>query len=268
MHLKSTSYEEKIKLELKNEKDRNTELVSRKEKLEKLSNSLMKSNVELLKKRVEELGIKNLESPYQLIEYARSIITDNKLLNRKIEIVEKKVNGLNFKQKESASANLKTDSSEDLLEKTSSRLQNLDALLKKIDLKYRNLSSDFLGAHFKIAPKTLEERSVKSDDGTLSATEKNDDDDQNMAELDEELKTIDSKCSGEDMMKTTKKLNKLMSPTIMSPGGGDKYEQLLNGNRSLDGWRSFKIPKQQKTSDETENLKVSLGIFNFIKGCI
>lgn len=55
MHLKSSKYEEKVKQQLKNEVERRNELLERKVKIEKLTNSLMKSNVNLLKKRAEEV---------------------------------------------------------------------------------------------------------------------------------------------------------------------------------------------------------------------
>ncbi len=248
MHLKSSSYEEKIKLELKNELDRKKELLARKEKIEKLTSSLLKSNVDLLKRRVEELGIKNLDSPYQLIEYARKILADNKQLNKRIEIVQKKVNSLDLKQKQQCTA--KVDA-ECFLEKSNSRLQSLDKLLRTIDSKYSNLNS--LKKPTKLA--ILEEdSSARSDDGTLSATEKNDDDDQSMAELDEELGTIEAK-NGFDIVPKKKAAKFMMSPVNNS----EKYGQLLNGNRALDGWRSFKIPKQQKsTTDEMDILKTCI----------
>ena len=55
MHLKSSEYEEHIKQELKSETARKNELLARKEKIEKLSSNLLKSNVALLKKRAEEV---------------------------------------------------------------------------------------------------------------------------------------------------------------------------------------------------------------------
>lgn len=55
MHLKSSEYEESVKLQLKNEVERRNELLQRKAKIEKLTSSLMKSNVDLLKKRAEEV---------------------------------------------------------------------------------------------------------------------------------------------------------------------------------------------------------------------
>jgi len=225
MHLKSSSYEEKIKLELKNELDRKKELLARKEKIEKLTSSLLKSNVDLLKRRV-----------------------DNKQLNKRIEIVQKKVNSLDLKQKQQCTA--KVDA-ECFLEKSNSRLQSLDKLLRTIDKKYSNLNS--LKKPTKLA--ILEEdSSARSDDGTLSATEKNDDDDQSMAELDEELGTIEAK-NGFDIVPKKKAAKFMMSPVNNS----EKYGQLLNGNRALDGWRSFKIPKQQKsTTDETDILKTCI----------
>lgn len=277
MHLKSSEYEEKIKLELKTERERKTELLARKQKIEKLSSSLHKSNVELLRKRAEELGIKNLESPYQLIEYARKMLSDNKQLNKKIDIVQKKVNNLNFnKHKQVVSGLSKNDSNDGFLEKTNSRLQNLDLLLKKIDSKYSYAVSEikhkngFKSCYFEsmneFSVKSVE--SARSADETLSATEKNDDDDQNMADLDEELKTLNTKYQEDNNVKSVTKKglnsNKLNSPktatppTLMSPAG-DKYDQLLNGNRNLDSWRSFKIPKQHKSiSEEVDSLKSSI----------
>jgi len=261
MHLKSSSYEEKIKLELKNELDRKNELLARKEKIEKLTSSLLKSNVDLLKRRVEELGIKNLDSPYQLIEYARKILADNKQLNKRIEIVQKKVNSLDLKQKQQCTA--KVDA-ECFLEKSNSRLQSLDKLLRTIDSKYSNLNSSKEANTVCLKKPTKlaileEDSSARSDDGTLSATEKNDDDDQSMAELDEELRTIEAK-NGFDIVAKKKATKFMMSPKVMSSvNNSEKYGQLLNGNRALDGWRSFKIPKQQKsTTNETDILKTCI----------
>ncbi len=259
MHLKSSSYEERIKLELKNELERKTELLERKEKIEKLTTSLLKSNVELLKKRVEELGIKNLETPYQLIEYARKILADNKQLNKRIEIVQRKVNSLNLEQNQQFTAKI---DAECFIEKSNSRLQSLEKLLKTIDTKYSNLSNQNgvnksscqkLKRPVKVIVTADELSSARSDDGTMSATEKNDDDDQNLAQLDEELKTLDNKNSFEHVLK--KKADRhVMLPKVMSPvNNSEKYGQLLNGNRALDGWRSFKIPKQQKSNTDEMN---------------
>lgn len=85
-----------------------------------------------------------------------------------------------------------------------------------------------------------------------------------MAEIDEELKTIDSNILNKPP-KQYKRLvhnNKLAlspkimtQPSVMSPVQNDKYDQLLSGNRGLDEWRSFKIPKQYKPADDVDNSK-------------
>jgi hypothetical protein len=264
MYLKSTEYEEKIKSELKTELQRKKELTARKDKFEKLSTSLLKSNTDLLKKRAEELGIKNLESPAQLIEYARKMLTDNKQLNKKIDIVQKKVDDLNIKHKQPQQVN--NNNNNNFIEDSSSRLKNLDHLLKKIDSKYSHPSSSSkkkskaTSIQNSEGMNNNEETSLDAMDETLSATEKNDDDEPNMAELDEEIKTIESKNhtpkkqGSNNAMETsyTKLLSpKLMSNSVVSSVQNNKYDQLLNGDRNLDGWRSFKIPKQHKViSDE------------------
>ncbi len=251
--------------------------------MEKLTNELLKSNINLLKKRVEELGIKNLESPYQLIEYARKILNDNRQLTQKIESVNKKVNNLGFNK--SLLANIASDGGvkkpDSNIEDTNSRLKSLDSLLRKIDLKYARLGGLEIkqitngGIVHLIRSESMSNGvssvksvdSARSADETLSATERVDeegddtDDQSGMMELDEELKSIDSiatknpikSLSSSIRVKQSGSPSKAMTPPsgTMSPIKMEKYEQLhMNGNKALNGWRSFKIPKQQKQQTE------------------
>lgn len=160
--------------------------------------------------------------------------------------MQKKVNGLNFNSTASADLNANEDTIGSI-EKSNDRLRNLDMLLRKIDSKYTcfNKSKKSLN----IASPVLEYTECgRSADDTLSATEKIDDDDQNLAELDEELTTLESK--------PQKKINKSIPPKGFASPSGDKYDNILNGNRnSLNSWRSFKIPKQQKNLSDDINSK-------------
>lgn len=251
MHLKSSAHEESVKQEFKEETARKRELIARKEKVERLTKELLRNNVGLLKKRVEELGIRHLESPYQLIEYARKILTDNRQLTQKIDSVQKKVNNLSFNK--NMLANIASDSGngkQSFVEDTNSRLKSLDSLLRKIDLKYTRLG----GLEIKKVVANGKTQSIdnelvnsvesgRSADETLSATERmeNDDDRDITDDLDEELKTLDSSVS----TKSPKSKHQLGQKSSMSPSAKSMTVQLLNGgSNSLHGWRSFKIPKQ------------------------
>lgn len=173
--------------------------------------------------------------------------------------MQKKVNCLSFKSiTNETKSNGETIGS---IEKSNDRLQNLDKLLRKIDSKYTcfNISSEKSKKSLNLTSPVVEySEYARSADDTLSATEKIDDDDQNLAELDEELTTLEPKIQ--------KKINKITKPSKLfaSPiqASGDKYDNILNGNRnSLDSWRSFKIPKQQK-NDDTQNSKHNNVFFN------
>lgn len=251
MHLKSSEHEEAIKQELKDETARKRELVARKEKVERLTNELLRNNVGLLKKRVEELGIRHLESPYQLIEYARKILTENRQLTQKIDSVQKKVNNLSFNKNMLANIASASDSGngkQSFMEDTNSRLKSLDSLLRKIDLKYARLGGLEIKKIANGKTQSIDNELVssvesgRSADETLSATERMDDEDRDITDdLDEELKTLDSSIS----TKGLKSKHQSGQKSSMSPSAKSMAEQLLNGgSNSLHGWRSFKIPKQ------------------------
>ena len=262
---------------------------------------MLKTNIGLLKKRAEEvsahnfhssysifdlilkmhlnpikLGIKNLESPYQLIEYARNILTDNKQLNKKINSVQQKVNNLELKQKLSKKSNNATDEELQGIAKSNSRLQSLDLLLRTIDSKYSLINGadkkfqsqyDKLSVNLDCNEKYLgncdEMTQIKSvgsnrSDETLTATERGGDDDDNMAELDDEINDI---IRINEALKLKKAVKQTSPKAVTSPiAPSEKYDQFLHNNRSLDGWRSFKIPKQQsKPDDQTKETASSPG---------
>lgn len=226
--------------------------MARKERVERLTNELLKTNVGLLKKRVEELGIRHFESPYQLIEYARKILTDNRQLTQKIDSVQKKVNNLSFNKNmlaNIASASDSGNAKQSFMEDTNSRLKSLDSLLRKIDLKYARLGGVELkkltnGKARSIGDDRVNStESARSADETLSANDRmeNDDDRDTADDLDEELKTLDSSLSA----KASKNKHQSGQKSTMSPAKAIA-DQILNGgnSNSLHGWRSFKIPKQ------------------------
>ncbi len=73
------------------------ELLNRKEKLEQQTSNLLKSNVSLLKMRAAELGIKDLKSPYELIQCAQDILNNHQMIMNKINTLQSTVNKLELR---------------------------------------------------------------------------------------------------------------------------------------------------------------------------
>jgi guanyl-specific ribonuclease Sa len=91
IHRKSSEFSEKIQDEIKKEHDIKKEYLKYTRKFELDTDSLLKTNVDLLKRRTDELGIKNLQYPHEIISHAQELLSDHKELLEKIEKADKEV---------------------------------------------------------------------------------------------------------------------------------------------------------------------------------
>ena len=174
---------------------------------------------------------------------------------------------MELKQKLTKNKNA-TDEELQGIAKSNSRLHSLDLLLRTIDSKYSLLNGadkkfqsqyDKLSVNLDCNEKYLgncdEMSQIKSvgsnrSDETLTATERGCDDDDNMAELDDEINDIIRINEALKLKKAVKQASPKAATSPIAPS--EKYDQFLHNNRSLDGWRSFKIPKQQSKPDEKD----------------
>ena len=92
LYLKSPEYREKIKQQYQKERNFKIETLSKIELLESQNKELIKKNVSLLKTRAIEIGIKDLNSPFELIQYAKDILSERKELEQKLAKLSNKSN--------------------------------------------------------------------------------------------------------------------------------------------------------------------------------
>ncbi len=97
--------------------------------MEQKINDLIKLNVNTLKLKSCELGIKELKSPYDLIQYARDLLNDKENLEQQVKAMQEKIDTLMIKQSNRiANANETSNIKE---EKKQSVMLNM--ILNKID---------------------------------------------------------------------------------------------------------------------------------------
>jgi hypothetical protein len=277
LYVNSTEYKDKIKSQIQHEMSVKNELLFRKDKLEEQTSSLLKANVSLLKARAAELGIKDLKSPHELIEYAKEILTEHEDLVQKIKTMQQKVDSL---QNGKNGKKLPESASEDKQQKNSAIYSKL---LNVIDPKKANEAKGLklppgkksekenseLSAENKVDELKLpiaDARSVGSNE-TLTATERGDDDidndddlmsDNNKEQDSNESANLDSSLRrGEADLNESKSKS---SPTSSSSSKDDKAENNNNSskktakasydkylpkdaNKSGENLRNFKIPK-------------------------
>lgn len=249
-YMRESEFEEKIKQKIKQEHRKKSENLKRIEKLEKQTNEILKQDIILLKKRAEELGIECLESPKQLMDYARKMLNTHFKLLEHINSIQKQINSLEIKQSEcNGQSQLSTKAT--LLNTSNTRLRNtFDSLEKfsnyfnlnqKLDLQnlIRTTTEECLSTPCQNGVRSVE--SAKSTDETLTATERGDDD-----LVDDEDYEYD-----EDAHK--KSNNKQKSKTVQPPPR-IKYEKYLDQEATNQNWRNFKIPKKtQQQQQQTGN---------------
>ena len=277
LYMNSTEYKDKIKSQIQHEMSVKNELLFRKDKLEEQTSSLLKANVSLLKARAAELGIKDLKSPHELIEYAKEILTEHEDLVQKIKTMQQKVDSLQSKNGKKLP---ESGQSEDRAQPKNSAIYS--KLLNVIDPKKSNEAakglkmpppskkseSSELSAENNKADElklpTTDARSVGSNE-TLTATERGDDDidndddlmsDNNKEQDSNESANLDSSIRrGEADLNESKSKS---SPTSSSSSKDDKaennnnkktakasYDKFLpkDANKSGENLRNFKIPK-------------------------
>lgn len=91
LHRKSPQFSEKIQDQIKKELDIKRELLKYTHKLETETDSMLKANIDLLKKRTAELGIQDLQYPHEIISFAQEMLADHKKILEKIEKVDKDI---------------------------------------------------------------------------------------------------------------------------------------------------------------------------------
>jgi hypothetical protein len=99
VYRKSEDFKKTVQTQLDQEKTKHSSLCLQNDKLKKHTNRLFASNLDLLKARVAQLGMKEIKSPLDFIDYGRQILSNheelvkyNKSLKLSIDNLEKQFN--------------------------------------------------------------------------------------------------------------------------------------------------------------------------------
>nr|QDF21436.1 histone-lysine N-methyltransferase, H3 lysine-79 specific-like protein [Brachionus koreanus] len=232
LYMKSNEYKEKINLEYQKELILKAELMNKKEELETKKKAMIKNNIVLLKQRASELGIKDLQSPNDLIQYAKDILSQHRVLEQKINSILDTVSNKN-----NQNPIIKSDEKK-LLDQFVSKH---DSFLQTNETTLTRTEDDSKSAHQN--PGDIKSVSSISADETMTATERADEDEEILSNgREKETSQKENESQNGCKKSLSKPLRPHSNPSASSKSIMDKIFQ----NDKTDSLKSFKIPKQSR----------------------